>query len=77
MPLKVVRVVEIERILALTDRLGIHREAVTIPLKPATPGSVRRLPDGRYEILVEGERDLDQWLPELEERLRALMGNSG
>jgi hypothetical protein len=72
MTLKVVTLKEIERIFTVTDRLGIHREALVIPLKPASPGSVRRLASGKYEILVEAERALDQWLPELEQRLLEL-----
>jgi len=74
MALKVVTMQEIERIFAIIDRIGIHREAVVIPLKPATPGSVRRMPNGKFEILVEGERPLDEWLPELELKLVELQG---
>ena len=62
----------IERIFEVLDRLGISREAVVIPLKPASPGAVRRLPNGKLEIVVDAETPLDAWLPELEERLRAL-----
>ena len=60
----------IERIIEILDRLGISREAVVIPLKPAHPGGVRRLPNGKLEIVVESETPLDAWLPELEARLR-------
>ena len=60
----------IERIFEILDRLGISREAVVIPLKPAHPGGVRRLPNGKLEIVVESETPLDAWLPELEARLR-------
>ena len=74
MPLKVVTLKEIEQIFTVIDRIGVHREAVVIPLKPATPGSVRRLPNGKFEILVEGERPLDAWLPELERTLLELQG---
>ena len=35
-----------------------------------TPGQTL---DGKYEILVEGERPLDEWLPELEQRLGVLL----
>ena len=35
---------EIERIFAVTDAMGIHREHVVIPLRPRRPGRVRRLP---------------------------------
>lgn len=76
MALKVVTMKEIERIFEIIDRIGIHREAVVIPLRPATPGSVRRMPNGKYEILVEGDRSLDDWLPELETRLVELQGGA-
>ena len=42
--LEVVTMKEIDAIFAVTDGLGIHREALVIPLGPATPGRVRRLP---------------------------------
>jgi len=76
MPLKVVTLKEIEQIFAIIDRIGIHREAVVIPLKPASPGSARRLPNGKYEILVESERPLADWLPELEQRLLQLQAGA-
>ena len=76
MALKVVTLKEIERIFAIIDRIGIHREAVVIPLKPASPGSARRLPNGKYEILVESERPLADWLPELEQRLLQLQAGA-
>jgi len=72
MALAAVTLPVIERIFEVLDRLGISREAVVIPLKPATPGAVRRLPNGKLEIVVDAETPLDAWLPELEQRLRAL-----
>ena len=66
MPLGIVSMAEIERIFAIIDRLGISREAVTIPLRPVHPGTVRRLPGGKLEIQVESETPLEAWLPELE-----------
>ena len=56
---------EIDAIFAVTDALGIHREQLVIPLGPATPGRVRRLPSGKLEIIVESERTLDEWLKDL------------
>ncbi len=68
---------EVERILAIVDRLGISREAVIIPLRPAHPGGVRVLESGRnrgkLEITVDSEAALDAWLGELEAQLRALV----
>ena len=63
--LDVVSMKEIDAIFVVTDALGIHREALVIPLGPATPGKVRRLPSGKLEITVEATRPLDDWLKEL------------
>jgi len=60
---------EIERIFAILDRLGVSREAVVIPLRPAHPGGIRRLPNRKLEITVESETPLDDWLIELEAAL--------
>ena len=63
--LEVVGMKEIDAIFAVTDPLGIHREALVIPLGPASPGRVRKLPSGKLEITVEGTRPFDEWLKEL------------
>ena len=72
--LKAVTINEIEKIFTVLERLEISREAVIIPLRPATPGSVQRLPNGKFEIIVDAVVPLDDWLPTLEEQLRGLMG---
>ena len=56
---------EIDAIFVVTDALGIHRESLVIPLGPATPGRVRRLPSGKLEITVEATRPIDEWVQEL------------
>ncbi len=76
MPPKPLGMKEIERVLAVVDRLGVHREAVVIPLRPASPGSVKRLPNGKFEIVVDADVPLDDWLPELERRLGELGGGA-
>ena len=63
--LDVVTMKEIDAIFAVTDALGIHREKLVIPLGPATPGRVRKLLNGKFEITVEAARPLDVWLREL------------
>ena len=77
MALSAVGMKEIERVFEVLERLDLSREAVIIPLKPAHPGTVRVLEDGKnkgkVEIVVESEQSLDEWLPELETRLRALL----
>jgi hypothetical protein len=72
MALTAVTLPVIERIFEVLERLGISREAVVIPLRPASPGTVRKLSNGKFEIVVDADTPLDAWLPELEQRLRAL-----
>ena len=72
--LEIVTMREIEKIFAVTDRLGIHREALVIPLGPRHPGRARRMPNGKIEIVVESQDDFDQWLAALEPQLHALAG---
>ena len=72
--IEVVTIREIEKIFQVTDRLGIHREKLVIPLGPRHPGRVRRLPGGKIEIVVEAQDDFDQWLAALEPELVKLAG---
>ena len=72
MALTAVTLPVIERIFEVLERLDISREAVVIPLRTASPGTVRKLPNGKFEIVVDADTPLDAWLPELEQRLRAL-----
>jgi hypothetical protein len=61
---------QINHILELTDRLGLSREWVEIPLSPATPGRVSKLPNGKLEIVVDAEVPFDEWLAALEGEIR-------
>jgi len=63
--LEVVTMKEIDAIFAVTDGLGIHREMLVIPLGPAAPGKVRKLPSGKFEITVDASRPIDEWVKEL------------
>lgn len=65
---------EINRIFEITDRLGIHRENLVIPLGPRHPGRVRRMPNGKFEIVVESEGEFGDWLSGLEAELTRLLG---
>jgi hypothetical protein len=69
--LDVVTMKEIDAIFTVTDALGIHREALVIPLGPAAPGRVRRLASGKLEITVEAVRPLEEWLKELPSLIKA------
>jgi hypothetical protein len=63
--LEVVTMREIDAVFVVTDALGIHREMLVIPLGPAAPGRVRKLPSGKLEITVDAERPIDEWVKEL------------
>lgn len=67
--LEAVTIREIEAIFAVTDRLGISREALVIPLAPRHPGRVRKMPSGKLEIVVESE-GFEAFLASLEEQIR-------
>jgi hypothetical protein len=65
MALQAVSFQQISRILEVTDALGLNREWVEIPLSPENPGIVRRLSNGKLEIVVDAEQPFDRWLDEL------------
>jgi hypothetical protein len=68
--LEAVTLREIQAIFEITDRLGIHREQLVIPLGPRHPGRVRRMPNGKLEIVVEKDGEFEQWLAGLESEIR-------
>ena len=72
MPLDVVSFKQISRILEVTDLLGLNREWVEIPLSPETPGTVRRLPNGKLEIIVDAEQPFEDWLKSLPKHIQLL-----
>jgi hypothetical protein len=72
--LEVVTMKEIDAIFAVTDGLGIHREKLVIPLGPASPGRVRKLPSGKLEIIVDAEQPIEEWVKELPGLITAAQG---
>jgi hypothetical protein len=68
-----VTLAEIHRIFEITDRLGIHRENVVIPLGRRPLGRVRKLPGGKLEIVVAAG-DFEAWLSGAEAEIRPAMG---
>lgn len=62
---------EINKVFAVTDALGIHREKVVIPLGTGK-GRVRRLLNGKLEIVVDAETPIDEWLRGLPDLIRAV-----
>ena len=72
--LEVVTMKEIDAIFAVTDPLGVHREKLVIPLGPGSPGKVRKLPNGKFEITVDAERPIEEWVKELPALIAAADG---
>ena len=65
---------EIQRVFEITDRMGIHRESLVIPLAPRHPGRVRKMPGGKIEIVVDSEAEFETWIAGLESELRKVAG---
>ncbi|MCG3778627.1 MAG: hypothetical protein JW388_1348 [Nitrospira sp.] len=74
MPLDVVSFKQISRILELTDSLGLNREWVEIPLSPESPGLVRKLANGKLEIIVDADQPFDDWLVSLPKHIQLAQG---
>ena len=70
--LDAVGMAEINKIFAVTDALGVHRESLVIPLGTGT-GRVRKLPSGKLEIVVDQAIPIDEWLEGLPALIRAAM----
>ncbi len=64
---------QIMQILAITDEMEISREAVDIPLSPESPGTVRRLPNDKLEIVVDAERPFEEWLQGLKPLIQGMI----
>jgi hypothetical protein len=74
MPLEVVSFKHISRILEVTDSLGLNREWVEIPLSPESPGVVRRLTNGKLEIIVDADKPFEDWLGLLPKHIQLVQG---
>jgi hypothetical protein len=74
MPLEVVSFKHISRILGVTDSLGLDREWIEIPLSPESPGVVRRLSNGKLEIVVDADQPFEDWLGSLPKHIQLVQG---
>jgi hypothetical protein len=61
---------EIMRILGVTDALGLHREAVAVPLWTKGKGELR-VRGSKVEITAPAEGDFEAWLKALPDLLRS------
>ena len=69
MALTIVGMKEIFQVFSVTDELGISREKIEIPLGPEHPGRVRKLPNGKIEIVIESSDPLEAWIPKMKEEI--------
>lgn len=74
MPLEVVSFKHISQILGVTDSLGLDREWIEIPLSPESPGVVRRLSNGKLEIIVDADQPFEDWLGSLPKHIQLAQG---
>ena len=72
--MKEVTMREIEAIFSVTDRMGLSREDLVIPLLPRHPGRVRRLASGKLEIVVDAEADFPEFVSGLEGLIQDAVG---
>ena len=56
----------------VTDRFGIDREAISVPLEKAEAGGVSRQSHGGIEVIVPATIPIRQWLATLEAELETL-----
>ena len=74
MPLEVVSFKQISRILEVTDSLGLNREWVEILLSPESPRVVKRLTNGKLEIIVDADQPFEDWLGSLPKHIQLVQG---
>ena len=60
------------RVLEVTDELGIHREAVTIPLDRRTEGELRMIAPDKLEVAGPESDDIEPFIESLPEMIRGL-----
>jgi hypothetical protein len=73
--LKAVTMREIEQVFEILADLGVSREAVIIPLKPAHPGGVRLLPNHRIEIVLDSHSPLGETLEHVRTAIEAILAS--
>lgn len=74
---EVVSFQQINQILEIIDNLEISREWVEIPLGTESPGIVRKLPNGKLEIIVDANLPFEQWVATLEGTVQLVMDEQG
>lgn len=62
---------DMEAVFAVTDAMGIHREAVVVPLGRKDPGTVRRLGQ-QIQITLPASVPAGEWVKTLKAELETL-----
>ena len=70
--MKLIGTEDLNKVLAMTDTLGLSRERVRIPVIPHGVGSVDLLASGEVQIVLPADGPLDEWLPTLRTRLERI-----
>lgn len=52
---------DMEEVFKVTDDLGIHREALTVPLGKRDPGAVRRLGPNQLQVSLPESTPAAEW----------------
>ena len=71
MSMKIVTPQQMNAVLAVTDAMSIHREAVVVPLGPEGQGNVR-VSNNKVEVTVPEDGDFDVWLQGLRAAIASL-----
>lgn len=69
-----IRQEDMEAVFALTDALGIHREAISVPLGKRDPGGVRDLGRGQLQVTLPETRGAAEWVESTLRPELALLG---
>ena len=72
MPDDIIGMEDMMSIYEITDRFGIDRESISVPLEKEGAGSVARRPDGGIDVTAPAELSTREWLPVLEAELKRL-----
>lgn len=68
-----IRQSDMEEVYRLTDELGIHREAITVPLAKRDPGGVRSQ-NGQLTITVPESGSVPEWVETTLRQELAMLG---
>ncbi len=72
MPDDIIGMDDMMAVFEVTDRFGIDREQISVPLEKSGLGAVRKDASGGVEIVVPAQVPTREWLPTLQAELERL-----